>query len=277
MIELTRSELDISQIPVLWLMLEKQCPPDVQQKLVDYVNEGGKLILVGRICEEDSNHAPCAILKEALGIEQIAKGVPFSQSTLTAFGYRDVPASFVETYTGSFDEVFATNADGDTVGFLKTLGKGKVMLFGAALTTNTLEDIDIVNQMALRMDCQPLFKLNEWADVRMSVGKNGRFLFLNNYQDDPVETTIGYQNEPLFNGRPVHIPARQGLILPLEWQLNDNILIHYTTAEIAEIIKDDATLVLKTRPAECTAEITIGTNRLKLQTTDGHIMLKKNL
>jgi beta-galactosidase len=131
--------------------------------------------------------------------------------------------------------------------------------------------------MALRMDCQPLFKLNEWADVRMSVGKNGRFLFLNNYQDDPVETTIGYQNEPLFNGRPIRIPARQGLILPLEWQLNDNILIHYTTAEIAEIIEDDATLVFKTRPAECTAEITIGTNRLKLQTTDGHIMLKKNM
>jgi beta-galactosidase len=132
-----------------------------------------------------------------------------------------------------------------------------------------------LRQLALPMDCQPLFKLSEWVDARVSVGENGRFLFLNNYQDDPVETTIEYQNEPLFDGCSVHIPARQGLILPLEWRLNNDVLIHYTTAEISEITEDDTTIVLKTRPAECTAELTIGTKRLKFHSTDGQIVLKK--
>jgi len=127
------------------------------------------------------------------------------------------------------------------------------------------------------MACQPLFKLSEWVDVRVSVERNGRFLFLNNYQDDLVETTIEYQNKTLFGGQPIHIPARQSLILPLEWQLNQDILIHYTTAEISEITDNDPTPMLKTRPATCTAECTIGTNRLKLHSTDGQIVLRKDL
>jgi beta-galactosidase len=276
MTELTRSDLNITQTPNLWVMMEKRCLPEVQQKLVAYVNQGGKLILAGRMCVADSEDTPCTILKDALGIQQINSDPPFVQNHINAFQYEDVPATFVESYTGQFDDVFATRPNGDAVGFVKTLGQGKVILFGAAITANTLDDLDILHQMALRLDCQPLFKLSAWVDVRLSGGENGRFLFLNNYQDDPVETTIEYQKESLFDGRPVHIPARQGLILPLEWQLNDNILIHYTTAEITEITEDDATLVLKTRPAKCTAEFTIGTNRTQLHATIGQMMLKKN-
>jgi beta-galactosidase len=81
MVELTRSDLDVARTPLCWVMMEKQCPIAVQQKLVDYVNQGGKLILVGRMCVEDCNHKPCTILKDALEIQNINGDASFKYLT----------------------------------------------------------------------------------------------------------------------------------------------------------------------------------------------------
>ncbi|MEW5987921.1 MAG: beta-galactosidase [Chloroflexota bacterium] len=256
-LELGRSTLDAAQTPICWVMMEKQCPAAVQRKLVDYVNQGGKLILVGRLCVEDFDHAPCAILQDALGLQRIHSDPPFTPSLIHAFHYQDVPVSFVERYTGDFDEVFATDQNGDTVGFMKRIGKGTVMVLGAAMAANTLDDLDVVHLMALKMDSPPLFQLSNWADVRLSRGENGRFLFINNYQDDPVETTVAYEKESLLGGNLVHIPARRGLILPLDWRLNENVFIHYATSEIVEITDDDSTIQLRMAQAGFAAELTL--------------------
>ena len=276
MLELTRTNLNPATTPVLWLMIEKQCPAEVQQKLADYVKQGGKLILVGRLCDETFEHVPCTILREALGVEAVVGGRPFTPETITVFDHHDVPASFVEAYIGQFDAVFATDGNGRTVGFRQTLGQGQVLLLGAALTANTLDDIDVVHQLALQMGSQPQFKLSEWVDVRLSVGENGRFLFLNNYQDDPAKTTVEYKNEPLFDGQPIHLPARQGLILPLDWRLDDDTVLHYSTAEITDIRRDGNTLLLKTRPEKCVAEFTVANKRIKLHGKNGKLVLYRS-
>jgi hypothetical protein len=57
--------------------------------------------------------------------------------------------------------------------------------------------------MALKMDCRPLFEISEWADVRASRGARGTFLFINNYQDDPVSLTVAYEGESLFGSNSV--------------------------------------------------------------------------
>jgi beta-galactosidase len=290
-IELTRSDLDVTRTPHLWVMMEKACPADVQQKLVDYVEQGGRLVLAGRICEVDENNAPCLILKDALGIEELNTDFPFISADINAFDYQDIPVSFVECYSGDFDEVIATDQEGATVGFLKQVGKGKVILFGAAFPANTLEDVDLVHQMALRMDLPSLFELTTWADVRISRSENGRFLFINNYQDDPVETTIEYEGELLFGGNSVALPARRGLILPLEWRLNRNVLIHYATSEIMKVTDNGSTIQMKMATEGVAAELTVTgyegdgattihqsgeAKRIKVKNKDGVILLRKN-
>jgi beta-galactosidase len=290
-LELSRCDLDVSQTPVCWVMMEKQCHADIQQKLVDYILQGGRLILAGRMCVEDFDHKECTILKDAIGIKQMKGNAPFVSKLISAFNYHDVPISFLETYSGEFDEIFATSENGDVAGFIKRIGQGKVMLFGAALAANTLDDLDIVHQMALKMDCPSLFKLSDWADVRLSVGENGSFLFINNYQDDPVETTIEYEKEMLLGGNPVNIPARRGLLLPIEWQLRKEVMIHYVTSEIIEITEDGSTIVLKTEQNDFLAELTLwgyqcehsttikesaGARRIRLHGNEGVIVLRKD-
>lgn len=256
-LELSRAALDPAQTPTLWVMMERQCDAAVQQKLIDYVHAGGRLILVGRMCQEDSHRQPCALLKDALGITHIAGGQPFQSELIRAFGYEDVPASFVERYAGQFDEIFATSNHGGATGFIQSLGSGQVLVFGAALAANTPDDLDILRQMANKMDCPPLFEMSEWADVRLSEGENGSFLFVNNYQDDPIETHISQGGAPLFGGHPVRLAARRGAILPLEWRPEPGITIHYSAAEIIEIKKQDGQITLRTDPGGCIAEVSL--------------------
>jgi beta-galactosidase len=268
-------------------MMEKQCDAAVQQKLVEYIHQGGRLILAGRMCEETFDHTPCTILQDALGIQRLDSDPPFTPAAIRVFDYQDVPVSFLERYTGAFDEVFATSAEGQAVGFIKRAGAGRALVFGAALAANTLDDLDILHQIANRMDCPPLFTLSDWADVRLSEGENGSFLFVSNYQDDPIETVISCAGVPLLGGVSLSLPARHSLILPLEWQLKPGIVIHYLTSEVIEVIDEGARLKIKTAQAEFFAEISlagyhcddslilerIGEQRLRLRGKNGIIEL----
>jgi beta-galactosidase len=260
-LELTRAPLDVAQTPILFVMMEKQCDAATQQKLVDYVTQGGRLILVGRMCEETFDHAPCTILRDAIGIDALHSDPPFTPARIRAFDEEDVPVSFVESYAGAFDEVFATSAEGQTVGFIKRIGQGRVMVFGAALAANTLEDLGIFHQMATRMDCPPLFTLidwrDSWVDVRLSEGENGRFLFVNNYQDDPVQVSLFAEGLLPSNGVTIALPARRGVILPVEWEIRPGVRIHHITSEIRGVTHAGTQLLIETDQREFLAEITL--------------------
>ena len=82
-------------------------------------------------------------------------------------------------------------------------------------------------------------KTSDWADVRLSKSENGSFLFVNNYQDDPLETFIEYKGAELFGGNPLRLPARRGAILPLDWQIREGITLHFSTSEVTAITGKD--------------------------------------
>lgn len=251
-VELSRAALDPAKTPLLWVMIETQCDADVQQKLADYARAGGKLILVGRMCSQTFDHQPCTILRDALGIQSVHSDPPFTQTMLRIYSDDSIPASFVETYDGDFDQVFADRSDGAVAGFITRVGNGQVMMLGAAFAANTLEDLKIFDEMADHMGCLPLFDIdmNQWADVRLSEGENGSFLFVNNYQDDPVSVT-------LTGGYPITLAARRGAILPLDWQIKPGIVIHFCTSEIVEVNDDGAQVMIKTDQSEFYADVSL--------------------
>ncbi len=287
-LELARAALDPQETPTLWVMTEHRCEAAIQQKLADYVRAGGRLALIGRLPRQDGDGRPCTLLRDALGVTAIQSDPPFTPSAITAFGYPDVPVSFVETYRGDFDQIIAAR-EGETVGFLRHLGSGKALVFGAALEANTLGDLDILHRMALELGCPPLFTLSDWADVRLSQGERGDFLFVNNYQDDPIETTVVGQGRPLFGGHPIRLPARQGAILPLDWRVTDGVVLHYATAEVRRVEQTADSLALHLAQDEFVAELTLagwecpgaetmvgGTPvRVRLYGQDGRIVLQK--
>lgn len=290
-IEISQSPLNPAVIPLLWVMMDRQCDAVTQKKLVNYVQQGGKLILIGRMCLEQFDHTPVTLLRDALRITDFQSDAHFVVATINAFDQRDVPVSMLETYTGEFDEILATTLDNRTVGFIQSIGSGKVLLFGASLSISCLEDVHLVEQMAQKMGCQPLFRSSEWIDIRMSCGEQGNFVFVNNYQDDPISPTVEAERQPLFGGNPINLAARTGLILPIDWEVKPGILLNYATAEIRDVNETDGTLTLKTNQLNFIAELTLssyhcdqaevlgtenGITHVRLQSRDGQIVLHKD-
>ncbi|HAF47872.1 MAG TPA: glycoside hydrolase [Anaerolineaceae bacterium] len=289
-VDLDREALDPAQTPVLWTMMEKQCYPETQQKLLDYVKDGGTLIMAGRMCLEDFEHKPCTLLKDDLGITHLEDQPPFQIQDITIFDHQDVPVSFLETYQGDFAEVFAYDDKNAVVGFRVDIGEGNLFMLGAAMPISTLEELDIIETLSNRATVPPLLTMTHWVDARLSIAENGRFLSINNYKDDPVDTVLSYQGQPLFGGNQVHLPARQGAILPLEWQYSEDILIHYATSEIRHIYNEKDALIFETAQPDVTAELTVkgytcqdanviseadGRTRVVLDSSTGKIVLKR--
>ena len=257
-IDLDREELNPEETPVLWVMMEKQCHPATQQKLVDYVEQGGKLIMAGRMCVEDFEHEPCTILQDVLSINYIEDYPPFETQNIIIFDHIDVPTWFVETYQGDFVEVFARDKENAVIGFTAAIGHGTVHMLGASLPIVTLAELAIVEKLADRVDCPAMFKMTEWVDARLSKGENGSFLSVNHYKDDPIDTLIYYKDESLTGDNLIHLPARQGAILPIDWRLNDDILIHYLTSEVRQITMDEEQVIIELAQKEFSGELTIG-------------------
>lgn len=288
-LELARDPLDAARTPLLFTMLDKRCDSAVQHKLIDYLHSGGRLVVAGRMPDVERNGTPCTVLMDAIGARVLRTDPPFTQTYIRVFDETAVPVSFLETYAGDFDEVFATTAEGEAVGFVQRVGAGQVMMFGAAMTADVPEDLGIFAQMAARIGCTPLFVMDEWADVHLSEGDQGSFLFVNNYQDDPIATVISTGGVALLGGHAVTLPARRGVILPLNWEVRPGVRVHYCTSEINAVIDEGADLTLKTDPPTCYAEISltgyrpaddldaqeIETGRFLLHGRDGVITLKR--
>lgn len=118
---------------------------ETQQSLLDYVSDGGRLVLLGQVPELDENLRPCTILAGALGIESkatAAHSVDPRQSwrgTHVELAFEDLerplelcPMQPCTSYAGSFEPVGVTPA-GEAVAFRRPIGKGQAWVLGLDL------------------------------------------------------------------------------------------------------------------------------------------------
>lgn len=231
-LELAQDALDPKKTPSLWIMSHDVCPQAIQTKLAAYVRNGGTLILMGHLPQIDETSKPCTILKDALGVTAITKP---NTDKIEAFGYTDIPVGLLQGYEGSFESVFAKSADHQACGFIQAVGKGKAVVFGCALSTNCLDDLDVYRQITALIDLKPALDSFDWIDMRLMKGPLGNFLVLNNYQDDPWLDMISRKGKALFEGRPIELAARSGLVLPMDLMIDKDLKLVYSTVELRHI------------------------------------------
>ncbi|MDR7073223.1 beta-galactosidase [Fictibacillus barbaricus] len=234
--------LPVEKTPVLVLPSARYMDSAIQSKLVDYLNEGGKVLLYGEVPLYDMEGKPCTILADALAVK--VKGVERDSHRHFLSLYAEnwaAPRPEVRTH---FAQVFETDGavlpilkvygTDDICGFDAHVGNGRAVVIAAAYAC----DLDFFKQVFKKLGANAGlthdFKHHGIFMTSTSNAEGERFLHLLNL-DGLDKTFKVYENgEALFNGREILLQSKDAVMLPVNVDL-DGHKIAYSTAEIAGV------------------------------------------
>ncbi|MGQ9856847.1 MAG: beta-galactosidase [Fervidobacterium sp.] len=207
----TASVLDPSSVKSLWVFSYKRMPLRIQKALVDYVKHGGKLVIFPEIPVEDESGNECRVLMDVLEIDGITK---FGWNMVQAFNI-EINAFHVDVYKLSGKHTaFAYNEDSEICGFVKEIGKGKVVVLGFGLELEREYKLDIVRRVCELLNIERNFEVEcqDFVDVYVRKSDNKCFIFVNNYDDYDKDAIVS------VNGQRVKVKskARSGEIIPID-------------------------------------------------------------
>lgn len=210
----------------------------IQKNLAAYVEQGGNLLLYGRLPQYDMEGNACGILKDFLGVGNVSyreSGAGYFLSVTPAgcfAGSPEVPCAYVETYEAAGAEILMEQADTKApCAFLKTAGKGKVLMLG----TPYICQLAHIRRMLELLGSRPaLSHTEEHHGLFLTMMKNEgqeKYLHILNLDGFEKEAVITYEGKELFEGKALGIGSRRGLMLPLDLELL-GVKLLYATGEI---------------------------------------------
>jgi beta-galactosidase len=230
-----------SYIPWLWHELPNGELDVTGRTRPERVAAGGGLLLYGPVPARDLEGRPCTVLADALGVSggRVLRG---SHAYFTSVvGHAWVPA-MPETRVGWLQELevgaadaeplFTDPATGRTCGVEVAHGAGRAVLFAAelpsrpALFRTAVERLGAAPGLTNDAAIPGLFTTSTVAD------DSGRLLHLLNVSGYPNPARLWLDGRPLFDGRPLRLPPRTGLMLPLDLRLAAAV-VRTSTAELA--------------------------------------------
>ncbi len=118
---------ELSKYPLLIWAAPPLLDGPMQQKLLDYVKEGGRLLFLSPPPHLDVEQNPCTLLVDGL---ELRRGKPVDvQATLKLEG-KSIPVHLFETYTESDVKPLFSTAEGLVPAGSRTVGKGEVYQIG---------------------------------------------------------------------------------------------------------------------------------------------------
>jgi beta-galactosidase len=252
--------------PSLWVFSMDFMDKETQQKLADYVRNGGKLIVNPSLPDKDINQEKCTVLADYLGTSP-------SKGMRSPLFYQDNHDYFSSDQTTVFSkpaegEVVATMADGSVCGLRVKRNAGEALLLGMGLGHSFDYQIDLVKDYAARMGVQPAIEIERDLQAVLRKGDKYGFLFLANFHDESKSTKIrmalpGEASKTSFPSKgSLEMGPRQCFVIPLNVSFSETEKIRYSTVEIVEIKKEKkgTTFILRGVPGT-EAELELVTKR----------------
>lgn len=236
--DLTKNQdLDVEKMPHMAVFSTRYMDRPIQERLLKYMNDGGKLLIFPTIPVMDLTGKPCTVLQDAVGCKAEVVDFGFAK-------YIDDVENLIifnATDFGDVENVFAKHQDGDrNIGFEKNIGKGKLVAFGVGMAHDYYYRDQVILNVFDKIDVKPIFTADDKLSLISRVSPKGeRYLFINNLDEYDKPTRIYMQGEALFEGKEIVVKSRKGLMLPLRVTVHNNVFVEYSTAEICEIEEDD--------------------------------------
>ncbi|MDO4275945.1 MAG: beta-galactosidase [Eubacteriales bacterium] len=164
--------------PCLWIVSDEEMDREIQEKLLDYVSCGGKLIIGGRIPLKDRRRNPCKVLAEALGIraEECPQADEDQQKAVWGdeeydIGYNVQPIQVRE------ECIVARERHGKPCAALQSYGEGQVLILPFAQQTRLYSSAQFVLRAAALLGIEP--KVEQAQNLRILPKKGGKSIALN--------------------------------------------------------------------------------------------------
>jgi beta-galactosidase len=227
---------------VLALSTGRHLAGAVQQRLVDHLEGGGGLLLLGRVPDRDLEGRPCTVLGDALGVRggDITWGSHRYYPSVVA---QDWAAPWPETRVGWLQplehergEVVLRDVDGAVCGVDVEVGPGRALLFAAELPT----DVALFGRALRRLGVTPGLGLSSGVPgvfaTTSSTAEGERLLHLANITGHHTTAELSLDGVVLGEGT-LRIPPRTGAMLALGLQTPLGRL-DWANAELADVSPD---------------------------------------
>lgn len=240
-IDIQNQELDPLKTKVMLLPSAKYLHKHIQQKLVQYVKKGGRLLLYGELPLMDMEGNVCTILLDALQLKPTGDVKETKDYYLSVYPTNwalprpEVRTSRAQTFELIRGEaLFQVYGTDEICGMDIPFGSGRVIAF-------TLEyrcDIDLFKTALQKLGAHPTLThdfVHHGIFMTSTANEKGeKFIHVLNLDDFDKQFHISYNGEKLFNGRMFSISSKDGVMLPINVKACET-LIEYSTAEIQAV------------------------------------------
>lgn len=229
-----QKDIDVDAAPTLWMCTTKYMDRHTQQRLADYVEQGGKLVIGPELPAYDLSGRPCDVLANVLGTSVQDERYGFQRVTIGG-----IDSVFCRQYSvlelPDDAEITAFTEAGahEPLGFTRAIGRGQVLVLGAALTHEYQYQIDVIRKLASYVGIEPVLRLsndNLVATERLS--DQGKLISVINVDDVAHETYVTRYGTDVFDGQSVCVAPRTGKLLPVDWELAHGVKLKYSTVEV---------------------------------------------
>ncbi|WP_054707466.1 hypothetical protein [Bacillus sp. JCM 19041] len=210
----------------------------IQEKLVNYIKEGGNVLLYGEAPTLDMEGNQCNLLLEATGVQALGIKRANGQLYLSvvakgiAAPRPEVRTHFAQVFAGdNFEPIFQLYGTNEVTSFKQNLGHGSLMVIGNAYRC----DIELFQTLLTEVGAEPRISHDCKHHGLFMTSTKGeqedRFVHVLNLDGFDKSFTVYENKEALFNGKEILLGARDGLMLPL-YVVYGDVKVCYATAEV---------------------------------------------
>lgn len=244
-LDLSSSDIDLIQHPVLLVVGMTWMNASVQQRLADYVLQGGHLVLINEVPTLDFYGNPCTILKDTLDLVQI--GIEYG-SLITDEDVEGVNTSELHLYAHDHGWI-RSERTGLTAAFTKKVGQGRFSMIGVLMHNERLFKEALWGKWLARIGITPRLSSSERIHLSERTLGSTRLVSVLNLDEYRKSLIVSSDGQALFDGQPLIIQARQGLLLPMNLKLNDQVTLVYSTVELIDRQEHQLTLDISAKHA----------------------------
>jgi beta-galactosidase len=250
MLDLNKPATEWTKYKQIWAFCTDEMNGAEQQKIVDYIQNGGNIMLFPNMPVREMNGTLCTIIRDAVRVRPIGTDA-FDSALIDVLGIKDIKCANPQMVYNEDDlkdaQIIAQNIRGKIVGFNKKIGKGTFAHIGTWWGFDTEAHKDVYQKL-LELSDAKLYNCesdNYFVNVRERFTPAGEaVLFVGNYYNEEQPASIIYTHPASgemvkmpISAPTLEMPNLYAILSPIGLKLSENLQLLHTTSDVLNIKK----------------------------------------